>query len=89
MPYFVYIVECNDTSFYTGITTNVERRVNEHNKSTRGAKYVKRRLPVKLVYFEEQDSVGDALKREREIKGWPKTRKVMLVHSGTNILLKS
>ena len=49
MKYYVYIVECLDKSLYTGITTDVERRVKEHNASNKGAKYTKSRRPVRLL----------------------------------------
>lgn len=68
MSYFVYIVECVDKSFYTGYTTDLKRRVEEHNNSTKGAKYTKGRTPVVLRYFEEYTTVNEALKREHDIK---------------------
>jgi putative endonuclease len=48
--WYVYILECKDKTFYTGITTDLERRIKEHNNSLLGAKYTKSRRPVKLVY---------------------------------------
>ncbi len=77
--WFVYIVQCNDDSLYTGITTNIKRRIKEHNSSKKGAKYVKRRLPVKLIYFEKSVDRLMASKREREIKGWRKEKKLELI----------
>ena len=65
--WFVYIVQCRDDSLYTGITTNVERRMQQHNEGT-GAKYTRSRRPVELVYWEEVSSHSDALKREYAIK---------------------
>ena len=50
-PWFVYILECQDGSFYTGITNNISKRMKVHNKGN-GSKYVRSRLPFKLVYFE-------------------------------------
>ena len=52
MSYFVYILECNDGSLYTGITTNINKRLDEHNTKDTGAKYTKVRRPVKLMYHE-------------------------------------
>jgi putative endonuclease len=77
MP-FVYIVECNDGSLYTGWTTDVERRVKMHNAG-RGAKYTKLHRPVKLVYAEEQPARSAAMKREAAIKTWPRKRKLKLI----------
>ena len=66
--YYVYIVECADKTLYTGIATELERRVEEHNNSEKGAKYTRVRRPVKLVYSEEYPDRSAASKREYEIK---------------------
>jgi putative endonuclease len=66
--YFVYIVECADSTLYTGIATELERRVKEHNGSDKGAKYTRVRRPVSLVYSEEYPDRSSASKREYEIK---------------------
>lgn len=81
MPYFVYIVKCKDNSLYTGFTLDIEKRVYEHNTSKRGAKSVKGKLPVALVYSEKFEMKKEALKREREIKGWRKEKKENLIRS--------
>lgn len=49
--WYVYIAECSDKSLYTGITTDIDRRISEHNNSNKGAKYTKSRQPVELVYY--------------------------------------
>jgi putative endonuclease len=67
MPCYCYIVECADGTYYTGWAIDPEKRVNTHNKG-RGAKYTRMRLPVKLVYMEEQPDRKTALKREIAIK---------------------
>lgn len=66
--YFVYIVKCADNTFYTGIATELERRIEEHNGSDKGAKYTRVRRPVRLVYSEEHPDRSSASKREYEIK---------------------
>ena len=66
--YFVYIVECVDGTLYTGISTELERRIQEHNTSEKGAKYTRIRRPVKLVYSESYPNRSSASKREYEIK---------------------
>ncbi len=66
--YFVYIVRCADTSLYTGIATELERRIEEHNISDKGAKYTRTRRPVTLVYSETYPDRSSASKREYEIK---------------------
>jgi len=66
--YYVYMVECADTTLYTGIATELERRIEEHNSSDKGAKYTRVRRPVTLVYSEEYPDRSAASKREYEIK---------------------
>lgn len=66
--YFVYILHCIDDTLYTGITTNLSRRIEEHNSSKKGAKYTRIRRPVKLVYTEEHLNRSMASKREYIIK---------------------
>ncbi len=66
--YYVYIVKCADETLYTGIATELERRIEEHNGSDKGAKYTRVRRPVHLVYSEEYPDRSLASKREYEIK---------------------
>jgi putative endonuclease len=75
---YCYIVECVDGTYYTGWTTDPERRLAMHNKG-RGAKYTKMRLPVKLVYVEEQTDRKSAMKRELAIKKMRKDGKMKLI----------
>lgn len=77
---YVYIVECNDGTYYTGWTNNLERRVNMHSTG-RGAKYTRARVPVKLVYYEVFEDKSDALKREYEIKKMTRAKKILLIES--------
>ena len=78
--YYVYIVECADKTLYTGIATELERRVEEHNNSEKGAKYTRVRRPVKLVYSEEYPDRSSASKREYEIKKkMNRTQKLKLI----------
>ena len=79
MSYFVYILECSDKSLYTGITTDVKKRLDEHNTSEKGAKYTKARRPVKLIYFEKSENRSSASKREYEIKKLSRRKKLQLV----------
>lgn len=80
MGWYLYIVECKDGSFYTGITTNLKRRVEQHNNKL-GAKSVLGKLPVKLVYLEPCENQINAAKREREIKSWNHNKKQNLILS--------
>jgi len=78
--WYVYIVECRDKTLYTGITTELERRVEEHNNSDeKGARYTRARRPVKLVYHEIVDSRGEAVKRETAIKRMKRVSKIKLL----------
>jgi putative endonuclease len=78
--WYVYIAECNDGSFYTGITNNLGRREREHNTdNTLGAKSLRGKRPVKIVYFECYNSRSRALKRERAIKDWKREDKIGLI----------
>jgi len=76
--FFVYVVECADETYYTGVTTNVARRMEEHNSAPDGARYTRARRPVRLRYVEEYESRSAALKREAEIKRWHRSRKAAL-----------
>ena len=76
-PCYCYIVECADGTYYTGWTVDPQRRVAMHNKG-RGARYTRMRLPVKLVYLEEQPDRITAMKRERAIKKMTRERKKKL-----------
>ena len=67
MPYYCYMVECQDGSYYTGWTVDPVRREKQHNLG-RGAKYTRQHRPVHLVYLEEVPDHSSALKRERAIK---------------------
>jgi len=81
MSYFVYILQCNDTTLYTGITVNVQKRLKEHNESPKGAKYTRVRRPVKLVYTEESTDRSSASKREYAIKKLTRKEKLELIRT--------
>jgi putative endonuclease len=76
--FYCYILECADGSYYTGWTTDPERRVKEHN-SGRGARYTRARRPVRMVYLEELPDRSAAMKRELAIKRLPQKRKKELI----------
>ena len=84
MSCYCYILECADGTYYTGWTTDPERRVKQHNKGI-GARYTKTRRPVKLVYLEEQPDKITALKRELAIKKLKRVQKSKLVESSTHV----
>jgi putative endonuclease len=78
MKWFLYIVKATDGSFYTGITINIKRRVNEHNNK-KGSKALKGKLPVVLVYSETLKNRSEASRRENEIKSLTKKQKLALI----------
>lgn len=80
MPFFCYILECADGTYYTGWTTDPPRRERQHNAG-RGAKYTRMRRPVKLIYIEELSDRTSAMKRERAIKKMARAQKRKLIHS--------
>jgi len=79
MTHYVYVLECSDGSLYTGYTTDVERRVKEHN-SGEGAKYTRGRTPVEVVHSEEYETRSEAMSREAEIKSKSREEKEELVN---------
>lgn len=80
--WFVYLVRCGDNSLYTGITTDLERRIHEHNHCDKSAaSYTRSRRPVQLVYWEECKSRADALSREASVKKLRKPDKERLIRS--------
>ena len=85
--WYTYIVECKDGTYYTGITTDIDRRIAQHN-SGKGSKYVKRHggVPVTLRYIEEQPNRSEASKRECAIKKLTRKEKEKLINDHGTIL---
>ena len=75
---YVYILECSDGSYYTGSTTDLERRLEQHQIGE-GAKYTRSRRPIKLIYSEEYDRIDVAFFREKQIQGWSRKKKLALI----------
>lgn len=73
------MLKCSDGSIYTGITTDLNRRVDEHNSSPKGAKYTRVRRPVELIYSESYEDKSSASKREYVIKQLSKIQKLSLI----------
>ena len=81
IDWFVYILECNDKTLYTGITNNLEKRIEQHNHGQEAAKYTRARRPVKCVYHEIQKNRSTATKREMAIKQLSRAKKIELIKS--------
>jgi putative endonuclease len=79
MPYYTYILECADGSFYVGCTNDLDRRLKQHNDSKLGAHYTKIRRPVVLRYSETFADLKTARRREAEIEGWRREKKLALM----------
>ena len=77
--YFLYILECNDKSLYTGITNDLDKRLSTHLNG-KGSKYVRSRLPFELKYTEEFETKSEALKREIFIKSLNRDQKIILLN---------
>ncbi|NQU16828.1 MAG: GIY-YIG nuclease family protein [Candidatus Saganbacteria bacterium] len=87
MTYHVYILKCKDGALYTGITSNLERRFKEH-KDGKGGHYTSSNPPVQFLYSEEHQNRSAATKREIQIKGWTRTKKIALI-KGEKWVLKA
>lgn len=79
--WFVYMVECADGTIYTGCTTDVDRRVREHNTSSRGARYTRSRRPVRLLISFPMHSRSEALREEIRVKRLPRSEKLKMTSS--------
>ena len=86
--YLLYILRCSDNSLYCGMTTNLEKRLKEHNsKTSKGAKYLRAKKPVVIVYTETYTDIKTAMQREYEIKQWTKANKEELITGDFGILV--
>ncbi|MBN2237451.1 MAG: GIY-YIG nuclease family protein [Bacteroidales bacterium] len=78
MKGYMYILECSDGSYYTGSTKDLEIRFAQH-QAGEGANHTKKRLPVKLVYYEEYQRIDEAFYREKQVQGWSRKKKEALI----------
>jgi len=77
--YYVYILQCSDGSYYTGVTNDVERRFYEHQEGLIEGCYTHNKRPLKLMYVEEFTDIVEAISREKQIKGWTRKKKEALI----------
>jgi putative endonuclease len=77
--YFVYIVKCSDNSYYTGFTTDLDRRLGEHQSGKNKDSYIFDKRPVQLMWFETFNDVLNAIAIEKQIKGWSRRKKEALI----------
>jgi len=78
--YYVYILKCADHSFYTGITNDIERRLIEHKINGSKFSFTAKRLPVELVWYLACENPTEAIKIEKQIKGWSRRKKEALIN---------
>lgn len=83
MPYYVYIIRCKDGSYYTGHAKDAQKRFEIH-KQGRGARYTRIHEPQELVYVEQLESRGEAMKRESKIKTFSHNKKKQLITENSN-----
>lgn len=88
MKGYMYILECCDGSYYTGSTNNLELRMAQHQNGE-GANHTRKRLPVKLLYYEEYDRIDQAFYREKQIQGWSRKKKDALMNGWDEELKKA
>jgi len=79
--WYVYMVRCSDNTLYTGITTDLDKRIAAHNSGRNGARYTRSRRPVRLVYTEKAESRSAAARLEYSIRKLARSRKVALIKS--------
>lgn len=84
--YFVYILECSDKTLYVGVTNDLDRRLLEHQTGSNPGSYTSKRLPVRLVHFETFQWIQDAIKREKQVKGWSAPKKRALILTDDDLL---
>jgi putative endonuclease len=84
--YFVYILLCNDNSYYVGVTNDVERRMYEHDNAVNPRSYTSLRRPVKLVFTERFPDINQAIAFEKQIKGWGRKKKEAIINDKWNLL---
>ena len=82
--YFTYILECADKTLYVGSTNDLGKRLHSHNHLKSGAHYTKIRRPVVLKYFEKFKTLTESRRREAEIKGWTRDKKISLINNNSS-----
>lgn len=84
--YYVYIIQCADNSYYTGVTNNLERRMAEHDSGMDPYCYTYKRRPLKLVFQQQFTEVTKAIAFEKQIKGWSRKKKEAIINNEWNKL---
>ncbi len=85
---YTYILYCADDSFYVGVTNNIDRRFNEHEYGIKETAYTYSRRPVKLVYYKIFYSPMEAIRYEKQLKGWSRKKKIALIKGDIDELIR-
>ncbi|TGV02181.1 GIY-YIG nuclease family protein [Flavivirga rizhaonensis] len=86
--YYVYILLCSDNTYYTGMTNNLERRISQHKSGYRKDSYTYSRLPIELKWYLQCTNSSEAIKIEKQIKGWSQRKKNALINENWKDLIK-
>jgi len=86
--YYVYILKCSDNSYYTGVTNDIERRLNEHNFGLNKDCYTFNKRPLDLVFCTEFNDVNQAIAFEKQVKGWSRKKKEAIINDSWDDLKK-
>ena len=78
--YYIYILQCNDETYYTGVTSNLEERLRQHESGYGVSSYTSKRRPVKLVFSQQFHDITQAITLEKQIKGWTRKKKEALIN---------
>lgn len=78
--YYVYILKCSDNSYYTGMTNNIDRRLNEHNFGLNNECYTFNKRPLELAFCNEFNDVNQAILFEKQVKGWSRKKKETIIN---------
>ena len=84
---YVYILKCSDDTYYTGVTRNLENRMDEHNQGIHAKAYTYNRRPLKLVYYTEFTDINLAIDKEKQLKKWSRAKKEALINGNYNALV--
>ncbi|WP_422861785.1 GIY-YIG nuclease family protein [Flagellimonas sp. W118] len=83
---YVYMLRCSDHTYYTGVTSNLEKRIQEHKTGTHVKSYTYSRRPVKLVFYAEFSDIRMAIEKEKQLKKWSRAKKEALIQENYNSL---
>jgi len=84
---YVYILKCSDSTYYTGVTSNLDYRLNQHQSGFYKSSYTHNRRPVALVYYAEFTDINIAIEKEKQLKKWSKAKKEALINGEINSLI--